>query len=187
MMRTIEYIREEIAQIWVERHFSIPQRNFMIDLLVELKPSYCLETGFCTGSSSATISAACLPTKLVSVGLAYNNLDVAKKLEEQYAFNFIQGDSTSILTSEFFEKEYPEGIDFFHVDGGHEYHVALSDLEKAFPYMNEGAVILVDDYHSQMCPLESVDRAVDDFVAKNNLNMKRVNTEDGKGMAVIRL
>ena len=114
-------------------------------------------------------------------------MEVAKKLEEQYAFNFIQGDSISILTSEFFEKEYPKGIDFFHVDGGHEYHVALSDLEKAFPYMNEGAVILVDDYHSKMCPLESVDRAVDDFVGKNNLNMKRVNTEDGKGMAVIRL
>jgi len=187
MMKTAQYIREEIAQLWVERHFSIPQRDFMIDLLVKLKPSYCFETGFCTGSSSATISAACVPTKLVSVGLEHNNMEVAKKLEEQYAFKFIQGDSTSVLTPEFFEKEYPKGIDFFHVDGGHEYHVALSDLENAFPYMNEGAVILVDDYHSKMCPLESVDRAVDDFVAKHNLNMQGVNTEDGKGMAVIRL
>ena len=108
-------------------------------------------------------------------------------MEKQYAFGLIQGDSTAVLTPEFFEKEYPEGIDFFHVDGGHEYNVALSDLENAFPYMNEGSIMLVDDYHSKMCPLESVDRAVDDFVAKNNLNMERVNTEDGKGMAVIRL
>ena len=186
-MKTVEEIREEISKNWVDRHFSIPQRDFILDLLMELKPSYCLETGFCTGSSSATILASCLPTKLISVGLAHNNMEQAKKLEEQYAFNFIQGDSTSILTSEFFEKEYPEGIDFFHVDGGHEYNVALSDLENAFPYMNEGAVILADDYHSKMCPLESVDRAVDVFVAKNNLNMDGVNTEDGKGMAVIRL
>ena len=55
-MKTIEQIREEIAQNWVEKHFSIPQRDFMIDLLMALKPSYCFETGFCTGSSSATIS-----------------------------------------------------------------------------------------------------------------------------------
>jgi predicted O-methyltransferase YrrM len=186
-MKTIKEIKEEIAQNWVEKHFSTPQRDFLINILRELKPSYCLETGFCTGSSSATISATCLPTKLISVGLAYNNMEVAKKLEEQYAFSLIQGDSTSILTSEFFEKEYPEGIDFFHVDGGHDYNAAFSDLENAFPYMNEGAIILVDDYHSKMCPLESVDRAVDDFVAKNNLSMEKVNTEDGKGMAVIRL
>jgi predicted O-methyltransferase YrrM len=186
-MKTIEDIKEEIAQIWVEKHFSIPQRDFMINLLVLLKPSYCFETGFCTGSSSATISAACSPIKLISVSLADSNMDVAEKLKQQYAFDLIEGDSTSVLTPEFFEKEYPEGIDFFHVDGGHEYNVALSDLESAFPYMNEGSIMLVDDYHSKVCPLPSVDRAVDDFVAKNNLNMERVNTEDGKGMAVIRL
>ena len=180
-----EEIIEEISPNWVEQHFSTVQRDFFIDLLLKLKPSFCLETGFCTGTSSATILAAARPKKLISIGLAYNNLDVAKKLEEQYSFKLIKGDSTHLLTSEFFGKEFPDGVDFFHVDGGHAYHEALADLENALPHMNDRATFVVDDYHSKICPLPSVDQAVDFFVKEHSLEVQGINTEDGKGMAII--
>mgnify|MGYP004452303627 CR=1 FL=1 len=186
-MRTVEEIKNEIEQNWVFQHFSLKQRDFFIDLLSKLKPSYCLETGFCTGSSSATILSTCHPTKLISVGLAYNNLEIAKNLEEQYSFKFIQGDSTQVLSPAFFESEYLQGIDFYYVDGGHEYAVALADLDNALPSMNEGSVIIVDDYHSQACPLPTVEQAVDEFVKSHNLNMEKIIIEDGKGMALIQL
>jgi len=186
-VRTKEEIKTEIAQNWVFQHFSLDQRDFFIDLLLKLKPSYCLETGFCTGSSSATILGTCNPNKLISVGLAFNNLEVAKNLEEQYSFKLIQGNSISILNSEFFKSEYPEGIDFYHVDGGHEYAVALADLDNALPSMNKGSVIIVDDYHSEACPLPTVEQAVDEFVKSHNLNMEKISIGDRKGMALIQL
>lgn len=186
MVKTIESIKEEIEENWADRHFSIPQRDFLIELLLKLKPNYCLETGFCTGSSSSTILAASNPTKHISLGLDHNNYEIAKNLQDKYNFTFLEGYSEEILSLEFYESNYPEGIDFYHVDGGHCYSTVLSDLETAFPNMNKGFVILVDDYNSIMCPCPDVDRAVDEFVNKNNLSKQQIRTEDGKGMAMIK-
>tara|TARA_Y100001938_G_C8098038_1_gene439470 strand:- start:652 stop:1239 length:588 start_codon:yes stop_codon:yes gene_type:complete len=188
-----EDIIKEISENWKEQHFDEDQRDFFIDLLLELKPKYCLETGFCTGSSSATILSSCKPDKMITIGLdadsVYglgNDKGVAGALEEKYNFKLVSGDSTQVLNDEFFEKEFGDGVDFFHVDGGHTYHVARSDMESAMSHMNEGSVMIVDDYHSLQCPLKTVDEAVDDFVKEYNLNFHSVNTESGKGMAIIR-
>ena len=53
--------------------------------------------------------------------------------------------------------------------------------------MNEGSFIVVDDYHSEICPIEGVNRAVDSFVEKNSLRMEKISTDSGKGMALISL
>jgi predicted O-methyltransferase YrrM len=180
-------IKEEISKNWKERHFDLDQRDFFIDLLLKIKPKYCLETGFCTGTSSLTVLATVKPKKMISVSLERNDLDVAKKLQDDYNFSLIEGDSTNILTSEFFQKEFPDGIDFYHVDGGHTFEVALKDLESAYPFMNDGATIIVDDYHSQVCPCEDVNRAVDSFVEAKSLTMEKISTNSGKGMALISL
>jgi predicted O-methyltransferase YrrM len=186
-MKTKDQILNEISKNWKQKHFNTEQRDIFVDLLMELKPSYCLETGFCTGASSATILGASNPKKLISVGLEHNSLEVAEKLEHNYNFKLVQGDSTKILTSEFFEREFANGIDFYHVDGGHSYQVALKDLENAYPFMNKDSIIVVDDYRSKICPIQGVNDAVDFFVQKNSLNMEWVYTKKGKGMAVISL
>lgn len=185
MVRTIKEIKEEISKNWKDVHFSIEQRDFVIKLLRKVRPQYCLETGFCAGASSSTILAAALPKKLISVSLEHTNQEISDKLEEQYSFTLIEGNSLNILIPEFFESNYPEGIDFFHVDGGHKKNIVCSDLESAFPFMNKGSVILVDDYFSKQCPMPFVDEAVDEFVKKYSLLLKKISMKDRKGMAMI--
>lgn len=186
-MKNIEQIKDEISENWKYRHFDIDQRDYFIDLLLKIRPEYCLEIGFCSGTSSVTVLGTVNPKKMISVGLAHNDLDIARRLEDRYNFALIQGDSTKVLTSEFFKTEFPNGVDFYHVDGGHSFEIAFKDLENAYPFMNKEATIVVDDYHSQICPCDGVNRAVDTFVQKNSLTMERVSTNSGKGMALILL
>jgi len=122
---------------------------------------------------------------MVSVGLAANNMEVATKLTAQYNFKLVVGDSTQILNKEFMEEEFPNGIDFYHVDGGHDGPVPFLDLHACLDYLNDDFLIIVDDYHSRVCPLPDVDAAVDTFIQQTNFKMELVTTESGKGMAFI--
>lgn len=186
-MEDKKQIVDEISKNWKEQHFSTQQRDLFIDLLLKERPSYCLETGFCTGTSSATILATCKPLNMISIGMEYNSLEIADTLEDQYNFRLVVGDSTRVMTGEFFDTHFPSGVDFYHVDGGHTYPVVESDLEKGLPHMNSNSIIVVDDYGSKLCPLPSVDAAVDAFVEKHSLSLERVSTPEGKGMVIIRL
>ena len=63
-------ITEEIEKHWEEfgvYHFDVPQREVFIDLLMGKDIQYCLETGFCSGTSSATILSICKPKKMICV------------------------------------------------------------------------------------------------------------------------
>ena len=186
-MKSIEQIKKEISENWKQQHFDFDQRDYFIDLLLKIRPEYCLETGFCTGTSSATILGTVNPKKLISIGLEHNSLEIAEKLQNQYSFTLVQGDSTKVLTSNFFETEFPNGVDFYHVDGGHSFDIALKDLENAYPFMNKESTIVVDDYHSQVFFCDDVIQAVDSFVQKHSLTMERISTDSGKGMALISL
>ena len=70
-MKSKEQIKNNISKNWKQQHFDLDQRDFFIDLLLKLKPSYCLETGFCTGTSSATVLGTVNPKKMISIGLEY--------------------------------------------------------------------------------------------------------------------
>ena len=74
---------------------------------------------------------------MVSVGLAANNMEVATKLTGKYNFKLVVGDSTRILNKEFMEEEFPNGIDFYHVDGGHDGPVPFLDLHACLDYLND--------------------------------------------------
>jgi|AntAceMinimDraft_18_1070375.scaffolds.fasta_scaffold06214_2 predicted O-methyltransferase YrrM len=180
-------IIKEINKNWIGRHFSEDQRDFFIDLLLDLKPEYCLETGFASGTSSATVLATCKPKKMISVSLANNAMNIASNLEKEYNFKLIIDNSIKILQNSFFEKEFTEGIDFYFVDGGHSYNETKNDLNSGFPYMNPDSIIIVDDYYSKVCHIDAVIKAVDEFVKKHSLNIELINTPDGKGMALIKI
>ena len=182
-----EKIIKEISKNWIKKHFDEDQRDFFIELLIKLKPKYCLETGFETGTSSVTVCSAAKPEKIICIGMGNNNATIAGNLSNQYNFQLIVGNSVSVLTEVFFKNNFPYGVDFFHVDGGHTYEVATSDLEKTFPFMNNNSIIIVDDYHSIICNINEVNKAVDDFCKNHNLDMKSINTKSGKGMAIIKI
>ena len=180
-----ENILNEIEENWVDRHFDKQQRDVFVKALYGKNIKYCLETGFCTGSSSSTVLATTKPEKMISVGLAANNMEVAANLTNKYNFKLVVGDSTQILNKEFMDEEFPNGIDFYHVDGGHEGLIPLLDLQACLDYLNEEFLIIVDDYQSKICPLPDVNTAVNDFIEQTKFKMEFVSTESGKGMAFI--
>ena len=184
-MTSISNTLNEIKENWVQKHFDEQQRDLFIETLYGRDVKYCLETGFCTGASSTTVLATVKPEKMISVGLDHNNMKIAGQLTDQYNFQLVVGDSTRILNDEFMNKEFPNGIDFYHVDGGHEGPVPLHDLNACVDYLNDNFLIIVDDFHSKICPLPDVDAAVETFIQKTNFKLKPVTTESGKGMAFI--
>ena len=52
-----------------------------------------------------------------------------------------------------------------HIDGGHDYDAAASDLRRWWPLLSPGGILVVDDYDKERKFWPDVERAVDDFVA----------------------
>lgn len=54
--------------------------------------------------------------------------------------------------------------DIVHIDGGHDYESALSDLRRWWPLLQPGGILIVDDYDPQGQVWPTVRTAVDDFL-----------------------
>lgn len=186
-------IVEEISKLWWHNgHLNEDQRDFLIEMLQNHKPRYCIETGFATGRSTVTTLIAAQPERLVSVDISLDYMGArshANSLLEKFSnLRIVEGDSYNMLNSAFFNEFFPEGIDFAFIDGSHTYIGALSDIEKVFDRMNSGAIMLVDDYMSgppNGCPIPDVDRAVHDFANSRSLQVERWSS-GGKGVAIMR-
>ena len=103
--------------------------------------------------------------------------------EENFNFNLIEGKSEQILDENFFKENYPNGVDFFFVDGGHSCAVCLFDMKTGAPFVNKGGYMVVDDYFSKVCPLPEVNEAVDKFYTdhKSEWDKNFIQSSDGKG------
>ena len=185
-----------ISPQWEEMHFSTQQRDLFIDRFIEIKPKFVLETGFATGTSALTM---CYSSKIVNapeesplkaISVALQEADYKTKgekcqkfLEENFNFKLIEGRSDDILNVDFFKTNYPEGIDFFFVDGGHSYEDCLFDMKAGAPFVNQEGYLVVDDYHSKMCPMPELDKAVDKFYEDHvdEWDKQFVQSDDGKG------
>ena len=199
-MNKKEEIIKRIEEHWDEKHFSTIQRDYFIDLFLNLKPKHLLETGFATGTSSLTTCYASQisnapedsPLKSISVTIFSGDEERGAKtrahLEDNFNFKLIQSRSKEVFNSDFFKREYPDGIDFFFVDGGLSFSECLFDLTEAFPYMAKNGVIAVDDYHSKTCPFPDIDRAVDGFYEENRTELEKnfVQHPDGKGTCFLK-
>jgi cephalosporin hydroxylase len=189
-------IIDSISPHWEEMHFSTQQRDLFIDRFIEIKPKFILETGFATGTSALTTCYSSKvvnapeesPVKAISVALQEadykaKGLKTQKFLEENFNFKLIEGRSDEILNANFFKTNYPKGIDFFFVDGGHSFADCLFDMKAGAPFVNKGGYLVVDDYHSKMCPMPDVDKAVDKFTKDYEAEWEKEfeQTEDGKG------
>ena len=65
---------------------------------------------------------------------------------------------------------------------------AKLDMENCFPKINDGGIMVVDDYRSgppNGCYLQDVNNAVEDFAKTNNLSFDSWN-EKGKGFAIFK-
>lgn len=186
-------IQEKISKWWWnDGHLNENQRDFLISILSDLKPKFVLEIGFASGRSCCTTLITANPTKMISIDL---NLDYmgarghAEAMQNEFKnLKIIEGNSLHLLNDDFFSSEFPNGLDYIFVDGGHEYNEAYSDIENSFKFLSDGGIMIIDDYYSGLpdgCTLVGVNYAVNDFANKNNLEIEKWNM-NGKGFAILK-
>ena len=93
-------------------------------------------------------------------------LKLLKKFEKN--INIIKGNSNIIL------KEIPSKFDYVFLDGGHKYETVKNDLKNLIQVINNGGIILCDDYNLSYAP--GVKKAIDDYVLEKNFNLKILNS-----------
>ena len=190
----MEDIINNIEKNWFETgHLNINQRNYLIELLTELKPKNCLEIGFASGRSLVTIYFSCKPERLLSIDIDLDYIKGAREFIEKLKKEFnnvfvLERDSTkinfNILNKNYFMNK---GVDFAFIDGGHTYEICMLDLNNVYKISHKGTVILIDDYKSSFPDgyfLPEVTNAVDDFIKKYDLILSTWYM-NGKGFAKI--
>ena len=93
-------------------------------------------------------------------------LKLLKKFEKN--INIIKGNSNKIL------KEIPIIFDYVFLDGSHKYETIKNDLKNLTQVINNGGIILCDDYNLSYAP--GVKKAIDDYVLEKNFNLKILNS-----------
>ena len=119
----------------------------MSQLIRKKKPTYALETGFASGRTAATLVLSTKQQPLKK----YVNCECNYNYSGYYGFfaamlNYFRSFETSsqrLFRSSFFTEHFPQGIDWFTVDGDGSYQGVLFDLVPAFPYMNNGGIIYI--------------------------------------------
>lgn len=173
-------------------HLNEDQKNFLINFLMEKKPRYCIETGFASGRSAVTTLVSANPIKLVSIDLSLDYCGARKHAESLLEvfknLTIREGNSGEILTEEFFQKEFPGGIDYAFVDGDHSYEGALTDVSHIYAKLNPNGYMIIDDFESgppNGAVLEGVNIAVHHFCKTNNIYIQKWY-DKGKGFAILR-
>ena len=177
---------------WPVGHFNFDQRDYFIEMLGKLNPDNVLEIGFASGRSCVTALVAAQPSRMVSVEIDLDSVQPsarkhAQLLEADFPnLKIIEGNSDTILNEQFFNNYFADGVDFAFVDGGHSYEDAKTDCENVYPHLNQGGMMVVDDYMSgppNGCELATVTAAVNDFATENSLLLQAWNVK-GKGFAI---
>ena len=94
-----------------------------------------------------------------------------KKLLRKYKknINIIKGDSNKVLKEISLDK-----FDYVFLDGGHKYETVLLDLKCLTKVIENGGVILCDDYDLTYAP--GVKKAIDEYILLNNFNLRVLNS-----------
>ena len=180
----------KIQPFWPEEgHSNLDQYYYVKSLLEGRNIQYALETGFHTGRSALSVLNNCPDLKtMISIDIIFVE-ERRKLLEEKFpSFRGIESDSRLALTEDFFQTNYPEGIDYCFVDGDHSYGGCLRDLRSVLPHMRVGGLIAIDDYESgppNGCRIQQVIDACDDFHRENSHRLSKDKWNKlGKGFCI---
>lgn len=185
------------SELWCKKgHFNKDQADFFMELSKTYKPKYILETGFCTGRSAySLLKNGENIIKFISIDISFDYIKpegriMKDKLSAQFPmFKPIEGSSHTILNERFFMNEFPNGIDWFTVDGDHTYKGCLNDLNTVHKYINPNGIIIIDDYKSgppNGCNLIDVTNACNDFHSKHPEFEKTEWNCEGKGFCIFK-
>jgi len=163
------------TDLWCPRgSLSIPQVQKLKELISQFNPTYSIETGFCTGRSSATLLYYSNVQKHISIdydlnyiapdGLIYKNI-----LQNQYPnFQVIQQNSHDLLTPSFLSSNYNHGIDWAYIDGDQSYIGILQDLYAIHDFINTNGIIIINNYNYSFGPINTqLNDACNNFYSNN--------------------
>ena len=185
------------SEFWCQKgHFNKDQADYFMQLVKEYNPKYVLETGFCTGRSAySVLNCAKGLKKFVTIDINFDYIKpegkiMRDKLSRHFkVFKYYVGSSKDILNEKFISNEFPNGIDWFTVDGDHNYMGCLYDLEIASKHINHNGIMIIDDYKSgppNGCVITDVNRACDYFYQKHPEFSKMEWNCLGKGFCILR-
>lgn len=186
------------TNLWCRRgHLNHDQADKYAEICESVQPRSVLETGFCTGRSAACVlhhSPALERMVSIDINLDYkapHGRKMADMLKGRFPrWEIIENSSREVFTPEFFQREFPEGIDLVTIDGDHSYEGCMFDLEAVAPFLSSAGVMMVDDYRSgppNGTRIDSVTRSVDDFLAKHaGVFVGERWHKRGKGFCIIR-
>ena len=177
-------------------HLSEKQALFIKALLPKVKPKTVIETGFRTGRSACSVLYYGREwiEKMYSFDIDIARMDtreIVDKIKEQFPniyFDLIQGFSARRLPEAI--KSFNLKIDWATIDGDHTYNGCKTDLINVHAHMNEGGIILRDDFKSgapEGIAIPDVDKAVTEFYEekKEFYDYREDKLEDGKGFCVL--
>jgi len=189
-------MNEKIKQLWFPKgHLNEDQRDFLVKYVSDLKPKYCLETGFASGRSCVTVYFSCLPQKMVSIDANLDYIKGAREhsqkiLKEAKNLAILEEDSNAVNFQNLKKKYFDDNlIDFAFIDGNHSYKGCLKDLENTITISKKGTVIIIDDYESgppNGFAIKDVTNAVNDFAKSKNIKVEKWNNK-GKGFAILKV
>lgn len=185
--------------LWCSRgHFNKDQADFISSLVKKHNPIYVLETGFCTGRSAISVLLSSDKIeKFVSIDINYDYIKpegrvMRQRISDSFS-NFVsyEKDTNIFLNNKNLADEFPNGIDWFTVDGDHSYKGCLHDLETCLPHINKGGIIIIDDYKSgppNGCVIKEVTNACNDFYNRNRDKLKKSEwNAKGKGFCIFEI
>jgi len=187
-------IVDNIKNYWhPDGHTSETQRDFLIEFIVLHQPKQCIEIGFAGGRHASTLIHSTNIDKLISIDIDFDYYNGRSYCAELCKLcnnlSFIEGNSTNILSEEFFAKEFPIDLDYIFIDGGHDYDTVMTDMKNCISHLKTNGVMIIDDYRSSGpvgCNIPDVDRAVETFFSERNLKYESIHLSDGKGMAIFK-
>jgi predicted O-methyltransferase YrrM len=187
-------MKEPKSPYWCEvGHFNAGQYHLFASYLEGRGYKTCLEIGFCTGRSAYAMLEEMRPQKCVSIDidLKYRKQgpEMAEKFTKKYPqFELILGDSLALLTPEFFDTYFPDGLDFAFVDGERTMKAAYLDLRNIYPFMSDKGALLMDDFECgppKKGAMHMINIATSFFMLTHNVGFKHWSDADGKGVAIL--
>lgn len=127
------------------------------------------EVGVYAGKSLALLGMLSQPhEKLVGMDLFLEDfLEQTQETMKQHCPSVENIEYVKCKTSELrvdnVKKYFPRQLRLLHIDAGHEYHEVLHSLIVMAPYVANGGIIIMDDYHDREFP--GIESATLDFCA----------------------
>ena len=166
---------------------------FLADAIKNTRPKLILEVGVWKGASSIFMAKAIQEQKLDAVVISVDTFLGSWEhwVEPRYFASLVNQNGypsmyftflTNVVEAEVQNVVVPLPLDsgnachviasiglrpdIIHIDGGHDYDAVTTDLNRWWPLLRPGGILIADDYDPDGKAWPSVKKAVDDFVAR---------------------